>query len=326
MSSNEGFFSKKGQRKVSSFIGQELLYDYMTGALDAERKKAVEEFARSNKEAQMDMQKILFGLQYSEKLSQTRISEALIAKVSQPSSYSEVLLEKIRFQEWSPALKMGIEATVVALGITIFAVLIPWHKLMDLRIGSNDVVLTEVEKENSNVLVAESETTSKEGVEFPDEGGPTPPPTATTIPIAATKLAVTPTTTSTLVTTTTQVVAKNSPAPKPQAAAAPVAATEEKRQGELYRGTIRITNVPAVTPKLVEKVTELGGRKAGQVELGWSKNGDSSYFHFTMPESRYEELKAFFAEYGELKIAKETHERVMPEGILRVIITVDEKK
>jgi len=73
------------------------------------------------------------------------------------------------------------------------------------------------------------------------------------------------------------------------------------------------------------KVQELGGRKAGQVELGWFK-GDSSYFHFTMPESRYEELQEFFKEYGQLSIQQEAHERVMPEGIRRIIITVYEKK
>jgi len=321
---DDSFFSKKGQRKVSSFIGQELLYDYMTGELDPERKKAVEDFARANKEAQMDMQKILNGMQYAEKLSQTKVSEALISKISQPSSYSQVLLQKIRFEEWSPALKMGIEASVVALGITIFAVLIPWHKLMDLKIGSNEIVLTEVENEKVPVTVSESETSSKESETFPDEGGPTPT-TTTTLRLAAVA-AVIPTTTTLTTTTTMAVAQKNPPAEKPTSTAVPVVAAEEKRQGELFRGTIEVTNVPAITPKLVERITELGARKAGQVELGWSKNGDSSYFHFTMPEGRYEELKALFIEFGDLQIQKEKHERVMPEGILRVIITVDEKK
>jgi hypothetical protein len=114
------------------------------------------------------------------------------------------------------------------------------------------------------------------------------------------------------------------PPPAPEKAK-PTAGTAEKKMGVLYRGTISVTNIQAVTPKLVEKVQELGGRKAGQVELGWFK-GDSSYFHFTMPESRYEELQEFFKEYGKLTIQQEAHERVMPEGIRRIIITVYEKK
>ncbi len=52
----------------------------------------------------------------------------------------------------------------------------------------------------------------------------------------------------------------------------------------------------------------------------------TAYFHFTMPENNYQQMTDAFKEYGQLKIAKEKHERIMPEGIVRVIITVDEKK
>lgn len=329
---DDSFFSKKGQRKVSSFVGQELLYDYMTGQLDEERQKAVQDFIRLNKEAQMDMQKIQNGLSYAEKISQTKVSEALIERVSLPTNYTQVLMQKIRFEEWSPAFRMGLEATIVALGIMVVAVLIPWHKLMDLKIGSKDIILTEVDKNYVSKPVAETETSVKEEVVFPDEVAPT-----TTLKTAAAKTA-TPTsvttTTSTLVTTTTGAIAKT-PVTLPKAApvekavttsAVATASPDEKRQGELYRGVVAVTNVNATSQKLIEKIKELGGRKAGQVELGWNKNGDSAYFHFTMPASQYDELLAAIQEYGTLKIQKEKHERVMPEGIMRLIITVDEKK
>ncbi|PIS10710.1 MAG: hypothetical protein COT73_07910 [Bdellovibrio sp. CG10_big_fil_rev_8_21_14_0_10_47_8] len=138
--------------------------------------------------------------------------------------------------------------------------------------------------------------------------------------------------------TTTSLVVAKSPTEKSakenNAAAVPpippadedkTTAADSKRQGFLYRGSIEITNVQAVTPKLVDKVSELGGRKAGNVELGWSR-GSGAYFHLTIPELKYEELKAAFSQYGELKITKEKHDRVMPEGIIRIIITVEEKK
>lgn len=96
-------------------------------------------------------------------------------------------------------------------------------------------------------------------------------------------------------------------------------------QGYLYRGRLEATNVEAITPKLVEYVNREGGRKAGQVPLGWQK-GQGSYFHFTIPEAKYEELENFFREYGTLVISKERHERVMPEGIIRLIVEVEEKK
>ncbi|MBX3016956.1 MAG: hypothetical protein KF767_03630 [Bdellovibrionaceae bacterium] len=126
------------------------------------------------------------------------------------------------------------------------------------------------------------------------------------------------------------VVAK-APVATPTQAAAIAAATAPKPQdpvafrGFLYRGRLQVTNVEAVTPKLVEFVNTAGGRKAGQVDLGWQK-GQGSYFHFTIPEAKYEELEAFFREYGTLVISKERHERVMPEGIIRLIVEVEEKK
>ena len=56
--SDDGFFSKKDQRIMSAFIGQGLLFDYMTNALDHERRKAVADYVRNSPEAQSDIQKI----------------------------------------------------------------------------------------------------------------------------------------------------------------------------------------------------------------------------------------------------------------------------
>ena len=116
--------------------------------------------------------------------------------------------------------------------------------------------------------------------------------------------------------------------PKKETAPAvqPVAKTKDAIGGGfLYRGTLKTTNVEATTPKLIEFLAQAGGRKAGQVPLGWKKE-QGSYFHFTIPEAKYGELEAFFREYGTLVITKERHERVMPEGIIRLIIDVDEKE
>lgn len=137
-----------------------------------------------------------------------------------------------------------------------------------------------------------------------------------------------------------ETAAKSADATTTVAATAPVAVTAEQKRtaassaeskkdtvatpGFLYRGTLKTTNVEATTPKIVEFLDQAGGRKAGQVPLGWSKD-KGSYFHFTIPEAKYGELEAFFREYGTLVITKERHERVMPEGIIRLIIDVDEK-
>lgn len=324
---SEIIFSKKGQRKVSAFIGQELLYDYMTGLLDDERKKAVEEYIHQNKEVQGDMQKIQNGMNYLEVLAQTKVSEALLEKVKQPSSYLDNLLLKMKFQDWSPGFRLGIEASLVAIGVVVIALVLPWQRIFDFKIDTSDLVLSEITKKFESKNPAEAEISSKEetsdksDLSFPDEVSGT-----------AAVVAAASTTTSSTTSTTIKAIAKNT-APAAAAAVAVVptttttlaAATDTKRVGYLYRGTIGITNAKAATVKLVEKLTALGARKAGNVELGWSK-GPGSYFHFTMPESAYQEMTAAFQEYGPLSITKERHERVMPEGIVRVIITVDEKK
>ena len=315
--SEEINFSKKGQRKVSSFIGQELLYDYMTGNLDEERKKSVEEYIQQNKEVQNDIQKIQHGMNYLEQLEQTKVSEALLEKIKQPTSAIENLMLRMKFDDWSPGFKLGVEASLVAIGVVAIAIFLPWQKMLDFKVGSSDVILSEISRKFESKSPSESEVIAKEDsadkneISFPDEESDTniaavSSTTSTTIKAAVVAAAPSSTTSTTI------------PVPA-------VAATDGKRVGYLYRGIIEITNAKASAAKLVEKVSGLGGRKAGNVELGWAK-GSGAYFHFTMPENNYQQMTDAFKEYGQLKIAKEKHERIMPEGIVRVIITVDEKK
>lgn len=314
--SDENNFSKKGERKISSFIGQELLYDYISNQLDIERRKAVDEFLVSNREAQGDIVKINNGLSYVDRMAQAVVSQPLIEQIRQPSSYLEIVLMKIRFDQWPQGLRLGLEALLVAAGITCIALVLPWHKIMSIKIGGSNVILTEVahnERESEDV----SQTIAKDDAPaFTDEGAKKEEsaPTPTAVTLAPAKSVVTATT---LPSTPTPVVAA--------VVAETTTPVESKRQGFLFRATIDVTNVTAVSTKLVEGINQLGGRKAGDVELGW-KRGEGSYFHFTIPESKYEEILTLFGEYGTLKINKEKHERIMPEGIIRLIINVDEKK
>lgn len=328
--------SKKGQRQVTPFTGNELLYDYMSGILDEERKKAVEVHLEASKEAQLDYQKIQIGLQYAEKMKQITVSHALHERLSAPSSYLSVLFKKSRFDQWPVGLKWGLEALVVVFVIVTVLTVAPWEKVMKLRLstGSKDVVLSEInkaplEKQNPTEAPAPLETP-----QFVDEGiktketAATEPVLAASTPVPAVKATATP--------------APEKKAPAKVVAVAPVAneASEEESEesaetasetnkastGYLYRGQIAVTNLDAVGPKIKEKIMELGGRKAGEVELGWQKTPGSAYFHFTIPEAKYTELQTFLSDYGKAKINRDKHPRLMPDGIIRLIITVDEAK
>lgn len=329
-------FSRKGERKISKFIAQGLLFDYVEGKLDPERKKSVEEAIKDSAPLQNEVLRLREGLKNTESLAMASVSTELLRKVTISSSYFYSLRENLNIDKWSPALKLGIEGSVIALGIAVMAIIIPWNSILDINLGPNQVVLSEITKNTEKHETQEPATGQKESLTYPDDQN---------LQKNTDKNASVTTTTLQQVVVNTQAPVEGPkemakvvpPAPQKPApvaeASKPVAVQErlstpgssEKRMGFLYRGTIYVTNLKATTPKLVEKVQELGGRKAGQVELGWFK-GDSSYFHFTMPDGKYSELESFFGTYGTLNIQRESHERVMPEGIRRIIITVYEKK
>lgn len=315
--------SKKGQRQVTPFTGNELLFDYLLGVLDEERKQAVATFLESSPEAQNDFQKIQTGLQYAQKLDGISVSPQLLSRLSTPSSYFSVLFEKSRFDQWPIGLKWGLEALIVVFVIVTFLSLAPWERVLNLRLAtsSNDVVLTEINKKTVAAnFIDEQVPDIKESPEFIDEG------------VAAPALAP--------VLSASPLVAAATTIPKPSVAAE-VTKVEEPASGKsnlagasstkvfagsLFRGKLAVTNLEAVGPKIRDKILELGGRKAGEVELGWQKTPDSAYFHFTIPEAKSEELKTFLSGYGTANISEEKHPRVMPDGIVRLIITVDEAK
>lgn len=321
--------SKKGKREVSPFVGHELLYDHLMGNLDQEREAAVTDHLKFSRDAQLDLAKIQVGLQYAEKLSETVVSQPIMEQIGIPSNYLTVLMQKSQFERWPQGLKWGLEALVVVAGIVIVLTLTPWQKVVQLGMstGSKEVILAEVSK-------TENATAVEDKPQFQDEGikpGATPAPVAAASvePIASPSVAAKATPAKTVV-AAAPVVKVPTPAPKaepaPKVDIAAESAASATGGGFLYRGDVAVTNLAVVGPKITEKINELGGRKAGAVELGWQKTGTSMYYHFTIPEARYQDLLSFLSVYGKPALSKEKHPRVMPDGIIRLILTVDEDK
>nr|BFD58074.1 hypothetical protein CKG001_01810 [Bdellovibrio sp. CKG001]BFD61501.1 hypothetical protein BdHM001_01820 [Bdellovibrio sp. HM001]BFD65234.1 hypothetical protein HAGR004_02560 [Bdellovibrio sp. HAGR004] len=306
--------SKKNKREMSPFIGHELLYDFLTDSLDPERRAAVADHVKFSRDAQLDLNKIENGQKYAELLADTRVSEPIIEQINAPSSYLTVLMQKSNFDKWPQGLKWGLEALVVVGVIVTLLSVTPWQKVMQLgsMMGSKEVILAEVSK-------TETKTVVEEKPEFVDEGvkeAPSPAVVAKSpekVPTAA------------------ELKASPSATPAPTAVAkAPEKATDVPAAsgggGYLYRGEISATNIETIGPKFSDKIIELGGRKAGSVELGWKKTPTSMYYHFTIPEAKYQDLMNFMSAYGKPKFSKEKHPRVMPDGIIRLIFTLDESK
>ncbi|MFN7727682.1 MAG: hypothetical protein ACK5P7_00850 [Bdellovibrio sp.] len=316
--------SKKGDREVSQFVGQELLYDYIRGELDQDRVKALEHTLSENRDLKTELERIREGLHYVMDLQKTQVSANLVESIRTPSTYFQVLLQKTKFGDWPEGVKLAAEGLIIG-GISLLIIaLIPWSRVLDWKteLEHTSITLTEVTKSPQSDPDAEvaprAESEIDSSVVFEDENKARPSPTQA---VAKMKPAESP-------------AAMTSPPIVPTPGAGDVAAAPAvraaapdsgKRQGIIYRGTLAVTNVTAVTEKLVELVNTNGGRKAGEVELGWKK-GTGSYFHFTLPSANYRALVEHFGTFGALKIQKEPHPRVMPDGIIRLIITVDEKK
>lgn len=324
--------SKKGKREVSPFVGHELLYDHLMGNLDQERQAAVVDHLKFSRDAQLDLAKIEVGLRYAEKLSETVVSQPIMEQIGIPSNYLTVLMQKSQFERWPQGLKWGLEALVVVAGIVIVLTLTPWQKVVQfgMSTGSKEVILAEVTRTENGPIVEEKP-------QFVDEGikpGASPSPAS----VAAASPTATPTATASVAAKATPAktvaaatpIAKPTPTPKaepiPKVDVAETSAAGAIGGGFLYRGEVAVTNLAVIGPKITEKIAELGGRKAGAVELGWQKTGTSMYYHFTIPEARYQDLLTFLSVYGKPALSKEKHPRVMPDGIIRLILTVDEDK
>lgn len=301
--------SKKGRRKMSAFHARGLLFDYEAGTLDRERAAALERCLETDSEVRADLERIRAGLQYARSLADTRVSGPVLEKIEEPETYLSVLLKKTNYDRWPLTIKWGIEAAVVLTVFLVVLTVIPWDQALRFGLSSRgrEVILAEVTRPKDEVNDLQSTDTPIPYEDEPSEA-----------PVAKAESPAPPSVPSTPPQTT----------PTSQTAVVPVVNERQAKPGEgaLFRGTLAVTNLSAAGPKIKDKIVELGGRKAGEVELGWRKTPGSAYYHFTLPEAKYEELLQTLGDHGTPRIAKEKHPRVMPSGTIRLIITIDESK
>lgn len=330
--------SKKGARQLTPFFGRELAYDYLNDHLDSERREAFEKLVQSQPEVREELDRIRAGLEYARSLAGTEIGEELLAEINEPETYLSVLLKKMNFDLWPQGVKWALEATVVLSFFLLALIVVPWGPILQWGMNSANeaLVLAEISRKQGPETARLADVEKSERGAFEDEGtgqaakpattpgaAPTQPPTtvAEAVPAAPTPAAP-------------PVKPAATPTPKPIETKAPVVEPTEvasgkgkkPAEGSLYRGRLAVTNSPVIGPKVRDQILALGGRKAGEVELGWERSAGVYYFHFTIPEARYDELQRLFQESGELRISNEKHPRVMPDGIIRLIVTVEEAR
>lgn len=329
--------SKSKRRKLTPFLCQEMLYDYVVGRLDADRVAAVEEFLKTDQECRAILEGIQAAQTYAEQLKRTEIKSEVVAALKESENAVSLGRKYSSWREWPESLRWSISALAISALVAALVVVTPWQKLrlpglkdFSQKKASDVVELAEVPHANEKQLetaleTAETEPSTEESgsgdeeMDVAAEGQPAP---------GGKNMAALPLPTSTPTPVPTPIVTAKAPAPTP-VASKPVAAAdttaskkEAKTKSFVYRAFMNLADLEEVGPKIAEHITELGGSKAGEVELGW-KRGNGHYYHFSLPEENEEKLLEKLRAYGPVRMSKDPHPRVMPPGQVRFILWVE---
>jgi hypothetical protein len=339
-------------KKLTRFLCQELLYEYVSGTLDRTRKKDVDEYLPTCRDSQRELENLKKGMGYASDVASIEVSASLRQGLMQ---FEPAWKKRLRaLSIWSSQrgwrmLPYVFVAGSIGLGVYITK---PWQQsdLQHREIIMAEQVRTEpkLDRPVSSPQV-EAATKNLTGPNTPSlivQNGVMAPPPA---PPKPEKVAVAESETESEAETgnlkpVPVAVAKPPPEPVPPAkpnlgmtkdlsgefslSKAQEASEDDEKQeigtgkGTLVRAMITVNTFDAAWPSIRDKVISLDGKAAGNVELGWLRRPNESYFHFSLPESNYADLESFLKTFGPVRISRERHPRVMPQGQIRIILTV----
>ncbi len=296
---------------MTRFLCQELLYEYVSGFLDSRRQDDIREHLADCKESQRELDKLKRGLAYSQRAAQLEVSMRLHQALLDFEPHWQKQLREWTMWSSQRGWKMLPYIFIVATIVTGLIVTKPWKAR-----ESNDVILAQQLQNEPEMLGP-----AHEAIAANPQPEAAPPPAK---PVVNSAVVVAP-----VVPTPTPVVPS---APPPVKVTPAVAKAEEasnqkteapaSARGFIMRGEIDVTDFTNSWPAIRDKIVSLDGKVAGNVELGWLRRPDQSYFHFSLPESNFSELELFLGTFGPVRFSKERNPRVMPEGQIRIILTV----
>ena len=349
MSDEKDTQKKIRRRKLTPFLCQEMLFDYALDLLDADRKAAVEEFLKNDQECRAILEGVHAAIAYTQNLGRTRINSEVKTHLRDAENAVSLGRKYTSWREWPETLRWSITALAISFVVAGFVAIVPWHKLPSWKSknAANVVELAELSRTGDGHSDTPPETADNEtdasdqgsgDEEMGDVVAAAPPPpalhkpevvppkilaqaTPAPTPIERGKTAPTPGPTATVAvaataaTPSTSAVSDTDDSPSPSK-------KEAKPKGFVYRAFMNIGNLEDIGPKIADHIVELGGEKAGEVELGW-KRGTGRYYHFSLPEDSEEKLLEKLRAYGPVRISKDPHGRVMPQGQVRFILWVE---
>ncbi len=314
--------------KMTPFLCQELLYEYATHRLDKQKEKQIAEFLREDRESAREFENLNKGLRYVQIAAKVEISSELYEALEKFEPQWKKRLRAWTLWSSERGWKMLPYAfAVIAIGLGLFLTK-PWKHGED-----KDILLTEMSKFNPEVdplpsapvntdiqydpmelimtdMIPEPAIEETDVPHFLAQREP-PKKSSILLPSIAPMPAPLPTPAATPASTESTEVAR-----------AQASSAEQIGRGFLYRAEMQVTDFHNSWPAIRDKIVALGGRIAGNVELGWLRRPNEAYFHFTLPESNYNELQIFLNTFSPVRFSKDRHPRVMPEGEIRIILTV----
>ena len=287
------------KRQLSRFMCEEMVYDYAEHRLDSERRQAFEQNLNDNLELQRELKAIQAAEAYCKQMALARISSLQLERLKSAESFFSKWMDRLRYRNWPDVIQWTTQALILSALVAIFALIIPWQKVR--RNASRFIEL------NHSRAVLNS-------------------PVIANLPVTANRVAKPQVTNVSTTPKTSAATSMPAPAMQNAKSSAQAVATTPKLKGVLYRMWMQLPDVDTVAPQVRAKIIELGGYKAGQVELGWRKvNPSGAYFHFIMPKKNYDDLIKTLGGYGPVRILKTAHQRVMPPGKIRIILWMKEQ-
>lgn len=268
----------------------------------------MERFFTEDQQIKKQFEGMKAQVRFLEELGKTSPKPELITFIQTHKGSFKETLKKYEWTKWSSTSQWALQLAIVGLLLVVTVHLFPW-----LNLARSIKGIKQLAPQLKSVKFQEPEVVrTLYGPIWPAD---LPSPDAYALKIAEEK-----TKNAAIAEIVVQADEEsNSQASEDNEAAVPV-------DGFLWRGVLRVESLDSdITNKITQDMATLGAQKAGQVELGWQK-GDSRYYHFTMPIENYTAFQEKMSEFGKLTLQKEKHPRVMKDGIMRVIMSVEVEK
>ncbi len=285
----------KKKDKLTLFLARQLLYDFAKGKLDSEREKAFEKALKEFPELKIELRQIQEKLDVLKTFDATHPSDQWTQELSlpHPSLAQQIAsIEKRVAPRFWRGLPVAILVSAVAFGAFLFQ---PWTYLK-----FNEVEVAEVHINDDELQMEAALALSEKDI----ENAMREQKASVASEEKSSKIEV--------VDATKESRAQETPEPQPR----------KPKVGELFRAFMTVNDLNSITEDTVKKIISLGGKKAGQVQLGWEREEDERYFHFSIPEKNKQALLDFLSNFSQVRLSSQEHPLVMPEGKIRIILVM----